>query len=306
MPADAAALAYLTDVLDYMELYSIRRGRVDWATLRADALAIAAGAQTARDTYPAIRAALAQIGERHSGFHTPEMWAGFRASSPRTDVPPFGWRIADDIGGIVVTATNAVANTERAAEYATTVQHAIRDADSIAVRGWVVDLRRNGGGNMYPMLAGIGPILGEGEAGGFLHADGTRTPFRYRDGAAFCGNHINTRIAKPYQLRREMPPVAVLTGAITVSSGEFMLLAFRGRPHTRTFGQATAGMPTGNQLKVMPDGAVLRFTTSLGLDRTGHVYDDPILPDEEIPAANTGTGGDPVLDAAVDWLREQF
>jgi C-terminal processing protease CtpA/Prc len=28
--------------------------------------------------------------------------------------------------------------------------------------GWIVDLRNNGGGNMWPMLTGIGSILGEG------------------------------------------------------------------------------------------------------------------------------------------------
>lgn len=90
MGADTAALAYLTDVLDYMEAHSIRRERVDWPMVRMVALECAADAQTVRDTYPAIRSALAAIGERHSGFHTPEMWREFRASSPRTDVPPSG------------------------------------------------------------------------------------------------------------------------------------------------------------------------------------------------------------------------
>lgn len=307
MGADAAALACLTDVLNYMEAHSIRRERVDWPTVRMVALECAADAQTVRDTYPAIRSALAAIGERHSGFHTPEMWREFRASSPRTDVPPSGRRIADDIGAVLLTATNAIVNSDRATEYATTVQNAIRDADSKYIRGWVVDLRRNTGGNMYPMLAGVGPVLGEGETGGFLSAAGMRTPYGYRNGEAFCGGHVNTKVETPYRLHCEMPPVAVLTSAVTVSSGEFVLLAFRGRPATRTFGQATAGMPTGNELKPMPDGAILRFTTTLGLDRTGRVYDDPIPPDEEISADGqpADTNDDPVLAAAMRWLRQQ-
>jgi hypothetical protein len=32
-----------------------------------------------------------------------------------------------------------------------------------------VDLRGNGGGNMWPMLAGVGPVLGEGIVGWIVY-----------------------------------------------------------------------------------------------------------------------------------------
>jgi C-terminal processing protease CtpA/Prc len=49
--------------------------------------------------------------------------------------------------------------------YATKVQSVIADLVSKKPCGWIVDLRGNGGGNIWAMLAGVGPILGEGELG---------------------------------------------------------------------------------------------------------------------------------------------
>ncbi len=67
-----------------------------------------------------------------------------------------------------------------ATQYAHIAQTVIRDADQATTCGWVVDLRRNMGGNMWPMLAGVGPILGEGEAGAIVFADGP-TQWTYGD-----------------------------------------------------------------------------------------------------------------------------
>ena len=60
--ASPQALAYLTEVLDYMQEHALMRAQVDWPTLRQEALRLAAGAQTPADTYQAIRFALARWG----------------------------------------------------------------------------------------------------------------------------------------------------------------------------------------------------------------------------------------------------
>ena len=43
-----------------------------------------------------------------------------------------------------------------------------------ATCGWIIDLRGNGGGNMYPMLAGLKPFLGDTVLGAFVGPDKTR------------------------------------------------------------------------------------------------------------------------------------
>jgi C-terminal processing protease CtpA/Prc len=166
---------------------------------------------------------------------------------------------------------------------------AIRQVDGVATCGWVVDLRRNVGGNMWPMLHALRPILGEGN------------PFTYRYGKGPFSQ------APTYSLKQAKPAIAVLTSRLTVSSGELVTIAFLGPSTTRTFGEATGGLSTSNMTFPLVDGAMLVVTVSRAADRVGRVYDGPIQPDQpvELDWTRVGTPDDPVLRVATEWLREQ-
>ncbi len=177
---------------------------------------------------------------------------------------------------------------------------AIRATDATVRCGWVVDLRRNVGGNMWPMLHALRPILGEATPGYFVSST-SREEFSYKYGRG-------PGMASPvYTLQRPEPPVAVLTSRLTVSSGEAITISFRGRPASRSFGEATAGLPTSNQSFPLVDDAVLVVMVSREADRTGRIYDGRIPPDEEVAIDWTklGTDDDPVLSRAAAWLRSQ-
>lgn len=110
---------------------------------------------------------------------------------------------------------------------------------------------------------------------------------------------------KSYRLKHPVTAIAVLTSRLTCSSGEFITLAFRGHPQARSFGEATAGLPTATQAKTLRDGARLFLTVALGADRTGRAYDSPIIPDQPVTSDWTlfQTECDPVMRAAIGWLR---
>ncbi|QBD76117.1 hypothetical protein EPA93_08885 [Ktedonosporobacter rubrisoli] len=192
--------------------------------------------------------------------------------------------------------------------YAQTAQRALQELDkNYTLTGWIIDLRRNTGGDMWPMLAGVGPILGEGKVGSFVHAGGSRVPWLYQRGQARAGRWVAARVTNPYQLKQAMPPVAVLTSENTISSGEALAVAFRGRPRTRSFGEPTAGLPTANQGFKLPDGAMLQLTTALDVDRNGVSYDGSLVPDQEVPLdwSQLETDQDLVVLEALKWLQQQ-
>ena len=54
-------------------------------------------------------------------------------------------------------------------EYVAQLTKVIHNLDKINVNGWVIDLRFNNGGNMYPMLAGLSPLLPKGLIGYFIN-----------------------------------------------------------------------------------------------------------------------------------------
>jgi C-terminal processing protease CtpA/Prc len=189
--------------------------------------------------------------------------------------------------------------------YQNVSQRAIELADHPPACGWIVDLRRNGGGNMWPMLAGVGPLLGNGYVGAFVGRGGT-TAWRYESGGASAGRTVIVRVTRTYVPTR-IVPVAVLISRATASSGEAIVIAFRGRSGVRMFGEPTEGVPTANVLKPLPDGALLVLTTALDADRSGRTYEGRIPPDETVATswAHFGTHADPVMVAAERWLLDR-
>jgi formylglycine-generating enzyme required for sulfatase activity/C-terminal processing protease CtpA/Prc len=298
------ARAYLEEALGIMEQHSINREQVDWSALRTTAYSAAGSAQTAADTYTAIRLALLKLGDQHSHFLTPDEVTELQDGTTGLRSPdPSGEYLEVGLGYLQVPWYQGVG--QGVGEHATRIQRIIREVDALGPCGWIVDLRDNMGGNMWPMLSGVGPILGEGHVGSFVSPGGQQAAWTYEGGRALEGDSVQVEVVggSPYSLRQPAPPVAVLTGRQTASSGEAIAVAFRGRPDTRSFGDPTAGLTTSNEDFELSDGAWILLTVSVFADRTGQLYGERLLPDEEVNPR--GEGSDPALDAAINWLLEQ-
>lgn len=298
-PPSRTARRYLDKAIGIMEKNSIRRDRVDWPALRSRGLLLARGGKSPADTYPAIRYAIRGLGDHHSAFNgaaAAEQWRGEGGSQPHPDL-----KILDgEVGYIAVPAYNG---GDRAAisAYAGDVQGRIATIDPAARCGWIVDLRNNGGGNMWPMLSGLGPILGEGELLSLVGPN-KRSVVVYRNGQAADRNAVaekSTAGKSDVYIPERAPAVAVLTSPHTGSSGEAVTIAFRGRLHTRSFGAPTAGLSTGNENFPLDDGAIMFLTTTVMADRTGREYGQAVPPDVEVK------GEAETLAAAMQWLREE-
>jgi C-terminal processing protease CtpA/Prc len=191
-------------------------------------------------------------------------------------------------------------NAERMTAYADELQAAIKGLDADNVCGWIVDLRQNSGGNVFAMLAGVGPILGEGDAGGGMAVDESEVMRTYDSGRSGRA----TISGEAYELLNPSPPVAILIGPNTASSGEAVALAFIGRPNTKTFGQKTAGYTTGNVPIPLSDGALLNLAVTTMMDRNRNVYKGPITPDVTVTSeSDGGFETDLVVAAAAEWLK---
>lgn len=162
--------------------------------------------------------------------------------------------------------------------------------------GWIVDLRRDTGGNMGPMLPAVGPI-GEGNMLGFAGRKRFRYFLSYRDGALRQGTVY--RAPLDVAVLTPAPPVALLTSPLTASAGEVVTVAFRGRPDTRSFGWPTAGATNAPRPYRLADGAVLRFGVVYYVDReraSTRRRSSPTSPSPTVPAAPRSR------PAAARWL----
>jgi carboxyl-terminal processing protease len=299
---------YLEEALDFIQENSIRRLEIDWEAYRKEVFQRAQGARSNRDVYPAITFAVQGLHDGHSTFIPPQQRAP--AELP---IPEIKEELVEGIIGYIDVPSYASLNPERLSEYVTTMHQKICEIDQNLPCGWIVDMRNNTGGDWITLL-GVGPILGEGDVGAFVDPDGTRKPWHYENGAMLLGTGGEERemvssVSDACRLSDPNPNVAILTGGKTASAAETIVVAFKGRPGTRFFGEPTAGLTTGNRSHILDDGAILAVAATYYADRTGQVYNGSIRPHEIIfDLRSQGIGDpdeDPVMPSAVDWLLNQ-
>jgi len=282
------ALTYLRAVFDTLETHHVYGETYDWEELWLATLEVSEGATTTAQTHDAIRFAVADLNDPHAGFGIdPDSVSSVHADSSAAGgvvelLPMTSRMIAEEIAYVDVPRigwpVGAIAHA-----YAQNLQDVIGRLSEQQPCGWIVDVRRNTGGNMWPMIAGAGPLLGEGEVGYFVDRYGDRLPWTYRDGTASVDT-ISTRAGSEPVRIANTPPVAVLTSSRTASAAEALVVAFRGRPDTRAFGRPTAGAATSPEYFEFGGGAWLSLSTHYFADRTGTVYRSAIEPDVYVEA----------------------
>jgi carboxyl-terminal processing protease len=331
------AAAFLDNALDAMRQHALHGQSVDWTAVRTEAFKRAGGAFNPIDTYPAIYWALVQLGD--PGAHLrlppglyPDQIALLQqaerdavnnapaAAREQTSIPtPFTSRrlpeghivtVQGRNFGYVVLPRCSAKDNDGLLLYAADVRRILTELTAQSPKGWIVDLRGNTGGNMWPMLAGIGPILGDGSVGSFVANDGNVNWF-YQDGKTGTRNPAGletvslTLQEEPVLQSPSVAPVAVLVDSSTASSAEAITIAFHGRPASRSFGSRTAGKSTAVQPFKLDDGAELYLTTAIDADRSGKAYPDGFSPDQVV-SFNGGSmpqeSNDQVLQAAQTWL----
>jgi carboxyl-terminal processing protease len=328
LPCLQKAEALLDEVLSFMEKTYYKRDQVSWSDLTAGARERLRAATNCEDAYSSISWCFTQLREPHSFIMDPDKAARYNGDESAPAGPMNLSELVGEIKGewlqdsIAYLTIPWVSTTDSLVceHIADSLQAVIARLDTRNISRWIIDLRRNSGGNCWPMLAGIGPLLGEGVDGYFV-AYGEKIPFAYYDGSAFQGRHVLCRVSnRGYKTRSSHNSIVVLTSRGTVSAGEILALAFKGRQQTYLIGEATAGLTTANATYSLSDKSMLVLTVCQEADRTGRICEGSIQPDKYVsadvthpsgdvthPTANVNgpTPDDPVRAAALAWLQNQ-
>lgn len=310
------AAAFVKKALNTVKQQALHADKVDWNKVDAKVAELTADAASAKDTYDAIHFVLAQLGDNHSFLVAPDARRTAIRRDDSADRKLVSRRsraqsgIYDDgpckIGSIVLPAFGGATGGARATNFAQTVRTTIMEFQSQNVGRWIIDLRGNDGGNMWPMLVALGPLIGVGKLGSFVGRNFS-TPWFYESGAA--GVEITTRrktLLKVVDALKDdevsSHPVAVLLDGETASSGEAIAISFKGRPKTVFIGESTRGLTTANNQIRLGAGATLYLTIAVDADREGNIYDSGVHPDMLIKSDGLSVNGDAVFDEAVKWL----
>lgn len=321
--------ALVSEALAKVRPAAYRTAQVDWPALETELRDQAATARDSVDMLPVYRRLLEALEDGHSYVQpTDEMAKAYETRAGRDlygDVvreprrSPFKSRwliehrqieISDRKAAQWIAVPKAFGADEPARMYAAHMFLAVANVFPNTC-GYILDVRGNSGGNIWPMLTGLSGLLGDGPAGREAGPDGRISTYaELREGAAII---VQEGESKGQELIRSttwrpLPtlvsaPVALLMDDLTASSGEGVVVAFKGRPNTRTFGQPSFGVSTSNNVFPLSDGVTLVVTVGVMADRDGATYPKGLQPDETVAyAPGSGDRNDSQVEAARAWL----
>lgn len=315
LPPSTAAQAYFDQALLLIKEHHRNTDKIDWPRIRIQANVLMAAANEPSDTYPAIRFILRSLDEQHSVLLEPKDIPGKVSDQPSRgyakipasiSMPSFRI-IRNRYGYLALPKLNSLGSDGAlvAARYSDTSRRALLTMDKTNLCGFIIDLRNNSGGNMWPMLLGLDPLLGTPPFGYFVRANKAKQAWTRASGNIFPSSDPITPSAPSFKLKHSLAPIAVLVGPQTISSGEMTAIALIGRPYTQVFGKPSAGFTTANNVYPLSDGAVLLITEAAVQDRTGRSYVGPIVPDQKFEAFEAERGAQRWLEEKCDRPREK-
>ncbi len=302
---DVSPEGYLDEVVTLLRDRAYFGDQVLWELWGPEIQETAAAATSTADTYPLVRRMIASLSDGHTRLLEPNVADALLSGRLASGEVPTGG-IDGDVGVVRLPGALTALDSDAGHAYV----HAARAILRQAACGWILDARGNTGGDLGPMLAAIAPLLRPGPAVRYRYRDGTPSTFIITDDGGIEVHDRDHIVDVPWRPQPFTPtpegtPVAVLQDHLTGSSGEGIVMAFRGRGHVRTFGTPSAGVPTGVAGHELPDGSVLAVTETVGVDASGAIHTGPIPPDESTATAADNGSPDPTIGAANAWLTAQ-
>jgi carboxyl-terminal processing protease len=178
---------------------------------------------------------------------------------------------------------------------------------STTIKGIVLDLRLNDGGQFASMASGLALLLGDRFIGGGINSETEQSiSFSIQNKNLYINNNKMTSVIPGKNLDLSQLPVALLIGPNTRSSGSILAISFKGRKNTIFIGDSTAsGYTTGNDYYSFGSNLVLNLSTAFSIDRNKKVYKSSVPPDIFIKGGDdfTDIEKDKKVNTALKWLK---
>jgi C-terminal processing protease CtpA/Prc len=281
-------LKYYKELIKHFRSKSINKDSIDWENFEKKILK---KALISRDS--AIKTALTINGESHSFYY--KLDNKIRIYGNFESKPFLGKRkkINDikiensgyiKINHFISSKTSLKETIERSKIYINKNIENIKSNDSENLKCWIIDLRNNGGGQMWPMIISLTPFLKEGNIG-YTVKGKKETNWRKVNGEILYGKRNKTKkyLGKPfnYSLKNPRMKVAVLINEWTTSSAEATAIAVLSNSNVKFFGTKTFGYTSNNTSIKMKNGDYLHLTTGFWKNYNGKKFKDGIIPDFE-------------------------
>ena len=306
-PPSSAVSAYCNEFINIIKQNSLFTDSLNWVEIEANVRELSKGVKTvqeARFLADYLIEKLRSAGDNHSFIQDKVSTEKYTKVNSNPNKPE-SKLLSANIGYISVPGFSST-NPDVSLQFASNIQNMIRKMDNQTnIKGWIVDLRGNTGGNMYPMIAGLGPLIGEGNLGYFVktvNKKEQKNNWYYTNGKCGAGKGVTLTVPNPYKIKNKNTKIAVLIGPRTSSSGEMTTISFIGKKTAKLFGASSGGYTTANGSFKISDGSTLLLASSYTADRNGNKFLQKISPDVIVTKGKDGSDAD--IKAAETWLND--
>lgn len=306
----------LDSALKVMEQHSLNRKQIDWTELKRKAYEQTKGIDNLDSLLNQFTPIFEWLGDFHGSIQTPRLKVSWEEGKPAVHhnaivdsaigkVPSLMVQRWGDIGYYRVPG-GITKNVSRVTQM---LADTLCSLDPSSVKGWILDLRLNTGGNVWFNLASLASMIGDGPTTGVYYGDGREPVISFiKDGKPFGNNQFYAIPEVKCKLPSSTVPVVILTSPATASSAEALLLAFKGRANTVVIGEPTAAFVTSNNSFPLGDDVTLVLATGYMTDRTGTPYTSSIHPDVLVKNGDdfTDLKKDHKINKALEWLNQRI
>lgn len=297
---------------------------VNWDSLRAQMYKQAAHAKTIKDLKPGFELLLNVLDDPHGKFinaqdhsvlatftavRDPEIPNSHQAQrTVQGNTKPvntqFEFKELDGIGYLRIVGIGPKADLQKEAGL---IRAAIDSLSKRELQRWVIDLRYLSDGELHPVMAGLAPLLGEGQVGGIVdNRNKVKKLYEVHNGNFYDDQ---MRVGRFTNLTHDVEPkIAVLISRYTAGAGQIVAIALKGRKNTKFFGEDTSGSLTITNYIPVTKTLVMSLSEGLYQDRVGNAYPESIDPDHEVvfEPMIVNTADDKGVTEAIVWLNEDI
>lgn len=273
-------ISEVADLIAAKSVYLSEEGGTQRTAFLEYAKQLAASADTGANDEQLVGALLKYAGDVHSRFLGGAPGQSDSQSQPEaTSILPWS-TIIGNVGYVEVPGTTA-ALPESAKDFREQLTKALSEFDGRDLKSVVVDLRRNSGGNMWPAICALQPML-PAEFGYFLYPDGRKVSWTEASAQVAPYMVATGDCAKEKSYISHEVPLYVLLSGDTASAGEAVAIALLSRPGSISAGSPTMGLTSANEPVKLANGSTIVVAASWMAGKDGIAKKGPLVPDIQI------------------------
>jgi carboxyl-terminal processing protease len=311
--AQSDEVKFLIDTtISIMKNNAVNANTVDWDTIRSNALMKAKNIDNPYELGPTMRYLYRSINDFHGAFFWKDSTFQWRHNEPAiSDSIMNEWKkgvqsitmVLDKNIGYLRIPSMPGGSKEEFDRKAQTLNDSLCVLLNKNIKGIILDARLDGGGAMFPMILGVRQLLPDGFVGSFRTKK--KEDWSIKNNGFFIDTTLLTEVKPKCNVNAQNIPIVILVGPGTGSSGEFFLMAFKGRKNAILLGSRTAGWVTVNTGIPINDTAFMNLSVGYGADRNGKIYKEALEPDMPITSVDkfNDIPNDEKLKAAMKWLK---